>query len=386
MAVELIFNLRVRDKGVPLTILVDNDVVPYHEKISIKKLIDVVELLENDRIKIFSISGITQGKEQEISVESIQLNGRSYEDFHGFCSFNMINNKFVKNGFLRNQNVICFSGDFYFDCSNKNKIKYFSTYYSNKEDDFIFWNGFLDCENDLGCITGETPHINSWSNVPYDIKKIKSKDVFDVACFGCSITYGHGVSKKQIWSSLVKDQHSEGLSIINLGLSAGGIDSIYNNLKNSIREFHLKKIIFLLPNLERRFLKMSSHGYFFKIPITVNTNINAILPNIWFSDDHLREEIRKIEQLIVLDKKNEYSKNILMMMMDLLRDEKINYLMSSWDNNCYKFLEDSIEKDNLLTYFNRIDFAIDGFHPGPNSHSHWVNENKEKLSFFKTFE
>ena len=376
MDIELKFNLEIKNNGFPLII---NDVCITQDYLSVEKITTIDELLNNDKIKIFSVSNIVQGKHQNINVKSFELNGRLYEDFYDFCSFNMIDNKSVEDALLKKQNIICFNGDFYFDCSNKNKIKYFSTYYSAVEDDFIFWNGFIDCDNEYGCLKGETPHINSWSNVPYDIKKIKKNDIIDVACYGCSVTYGHGVSKKHIWPSLLKNYPN---NLINFGCSAGGIDTIYNNFKNSLKEFTLKKVIILLPNLERRFLTLSKGGYFFRIPITVNIDLDAILPNIWFSDEYLKEEIKKIENQIVLDKNNEYSKNILKNLLELLAERNIPSLISSWDKDCYEVLKTVVERDNLLTYFDRIDSAVDGLHHGPLSHQQWIVENKNKLSNF----
>jgi hypothetical protein len=370
MTVNLEFTLRVQDKGLPLSIsAVDGVLEGQRSDLIVTKQVSVNDICHRDVIKVFSVKGFQQDKKQSIEVTSLKINGRSYQDFYDFCLFD------ANGELMEKQNVICFNGDFYMDCSNRDRIMFFSLYYSTKPDDFVYWNQFVDCVDDFGCIPNEKPHTNTWSNVPYNFKEVTKGQQIDVACFGCSVTHGTAISKKKRWSSLLDSR----LKVVNFGTSAGGVDSIFSNIKHGISEFEIKSVIMLLPNMERRLLRLHHSGKHFRIPVTVNTDLKAIWPNIWFGEKDLRDSIKRMQDTILADNDNLYSKKMILDMVQFLEDYHIPYLVSSWDEQCYEFICDHVGDDKVLGFFEKVDSGIDGKHHGPLSHSQWIENNRDKI-------
>jgi hypothetical protein len=370
MTVSLEFTLRIQDRSSLLSVsAIDGVMERQGSDLIVSKQVPINDICHRDVIKVFSVKGFQQAKDQSIEVTALKLNGRPYQDFYDFCTFD------ANGELMERQNVICFDGDFYMDCSDRDRTKFFSLYYSSKPDDFVYWNQFIDCVDDFGCIPNEQPHTNTWSNVPYNLNEAVKGQHIDVACFGCSVTHGTAISKKKRWSSLLDN----GLKVVNFGLSAGGIDSIFSNIKHGLTEFQIKSVIMLLPNMERRIMRLHNNGNHYRIPVTVNTDLDAIWPNIWFKDNDLIDSIKRTQDTIMEDKENLYSKRIIIDMVQHLEDRRVPYLVSSWDESCYEFICDNIGDDRIMTYFEKVDVGVDGKHHGPLSHEQWIDNNQEKI-------
>ena len=385
--IELSFEISINDNGSAL-LSEPKDIL--HNNIIDKKITynfnDPV-----DKIKIFSLKNFIPGKMQSVTILSMKVNGENYIDFHKFCSFEMIGNRYVDNLYLKKQNVLCFNGDFYFNIKdNLKQFLFFPYYYSSNENDFIYNNVVHDCDNPIGCLHGmvrEPPHKNkTWSNLPYDQKNLTKGQEIEVACFGCSITYGKSIYKQECWPQLISKNIKT--KIINFGQPSLGADSIYQILKNSLDEFKIKKVIILFPDLNRMLAVFKKSNNFFRLPLVFTKNDHSgtfYTNNFWFSLKEIGVLIGECKKNLKLDsysyKSN--SKNFILKIKELLAQKEIPFLFSSWDKETYSFLELELNKNNLLPFFETIDTSEEAGpyekFPGPLSHKEWIKKSLMKL-------
>lgn len=398
--IELSFKISIDDKGFPLSIKTDD--ILYENNNIINKKITYDFNNPVDKIKIFSLKNFIPGKMQNVTILSMIVNGENYVDFHNFCSFQMINNRYVDNLYLKKQNVLCFNGDFYFNIKdNLKKFLFFPYYYSSTEDDFIYNNIIHDCDNPIGCLHGsggvdghqlknaiirETDHKNkTWSNLPYDQKNLKKGKEIEIACFGCSVTYGKSIYKKDCWPQLIsKNIKTEA---INFGQPALGADSIYQILKHSLNEFKIKKIIVLFPDLKRALAIFKKSNNFFKLPLVFIKNDHSgtfYHNNFWFTLKEIGRLVSEYKKKTNIDSYESNSKKFIIKIKELLTKKEIPFLFSSWDKETYSFLETKLNKDNLMPYFETIDTGDETAgpyekFPGPLSHKNWIEKSLNKI-------
>ena len=383
--IELSFEISINDNGSAL-LAEPKDIL--HNNIIDKKITynfnDPV-----DKIKIFSLKNFIPGKMQSVTILSMKVNGENYIDFHKFCSFEMIGNRYVDNLYLKKQNVLCFNGDFYFNIKdNLKQFLFFPYYYSSNENDFIYNNVVHDCDNPIGCLHGmvrEPPHKNkTWSNLPYDQKNLTKGQEIEVACFGCSITYGKSIYKQECWPQLISKNIKT--KIINFGQPSLGADSIYQILKNSLDEFKIKKVIILFPDLNRMLAVFKKSNNFFRLPLVFTKNDQSgtfYTNNFWFSLKEIGVLTGECKKNLKLDSYESNSKNFILKIKELLAQKEIPFLFSSWDKETYSFLELELNKNNLLPFFETIDTSEEARpyekFPGPLSHKEWIKKSLMKL-------
>lgn len=395
--IELSFEISIKDKGYALS-LEPSDIL--HNNIIIKR---ITYDFNNpvDRVKIFSLKNFVPGKMQSVTILSMKVNGENYTDFHKFCSFEMINNRYVDNRYLKKQNILCFNGDFYFNIKdNLKQFLFFPYYYSSTEDDFIYNNIIHDCDNPIGCLHGsggvngdqleniiirEPYHKNkTWSNLPYDQKNLKKGQEIELACFGCSVTYGKSIHKKDTWPQLISKNIKT--KIINFGQPALGADSIYQILKNSLNEFKIKKVIILFPDLNRILAIFKKSNNFFRLPLVFIRNDHSgtfYHDNFWFSLKEIGILVNEYKKNLKLDSYESNSKTFILKIKELLIKKEISFLFSSWDKETYAFLELTLDRNNLLPFFETIDTSKEAGpyekFPGPLSHKEWIKKSLMKL-------
>lgn len=239
---------------------------------------------------------------------------------------------------------------------------WFPYYFSSNENDFVYSNNLATCQNEFGCTIGETKsHSKIHLNIPYHLNNFQNENK-NIA-LGCSFTYGQGIEKCNTYPSL--------LGYSNYGVNGIGIDSIYLNLVNLLKEKDCEKIIILFPALERRLLRFQKKEYHFRVPVGLMSDANVLLKEdyYWASQDFLQNEIQKTMKQIVDDVENEYSIEYLKKISKL----SSNIFVSSYNKTTYKILPKFFK--NILPKFDKIDTAHDDIHhPGPKSHQRWVKK------------
>ena len=390
--IELSFEISINDKDSALS-LEPIDIL--HNNIISKK---ITYDFNNpvDKVKIFSLKNFVPGKMQSVTILSMKVNGENYTDFHKFCSFEMINNRYVDNRYLKKQNILCFNGDFYFNIKdNLKQFLFFPYYYSSTADDFVHNNVIGDCDNPIGCLHGsggvdgdqleskiirEPYHKNkTWSNLPYDQKNLKKGQEIELACFGCSVTYGTSILKQDSWPQLIS-KHTQ-TNVHNFGQPALGADSIYQILKNSLDEFKIKKVIILFPDLNRFLAIFKKLNYFFRLPLVFIKNDHSghfYHDNFWFNTKEIKILVSEYKKNSKVDSYTLNSKTFIIKIKELLIKKEIPFLFSSWDKETYTFLELVLDRNNLLPFFETIDTSkeagpYDKF-PGPLSHKEWIKK------------
>jgi hypothetical protein len=344
-----------------------------------------------ESLTLFTFDGFVPGLNQKITIKDVVINGQgSSEDFFNLFNFSVKKNKFILDYDIENCFEICFNGDLLLSITkNKSRIFWCPYYFSDKKDDFVFRNWYLD---DYGSDTipySGDPRTSkkNYMNEPhhYYDKNLK----YSFASFGCSVSYGTGLTNKQIWSNLIDKNN------INLSLAGLGFDGIFLNLKNAIKKFKFDKVIILLPNFDRRLLRVKFSKMNAYCRITVNTDTidwyhtrfkHWAWQNmgVWCDNEQLEQWKKKFKKkafdMVMGFKDNAFSKRVLDRLLRLLKQSDKQFYLSSWDEEVYNHLM-NIESitGNILPFFKKIDYAIDCAHPGPRSHAAWANSIKNKI-------
>jgi hypothetical protein len=184
---------------------------------------------------------------------------------------------------------------------------FFDYHYSKEKNDYIFNIGTVGCPTKTRCSdTCREIHENVNLEPYYNLKELKNKKKLEnsVACFGCSITWGYGVSEENTWPSMLESKIN--VPVLNFGLSGLGIDGIYNNLLKSLEYFQFKKIIFLFPTFERRLLRFKFNEFFFKIPINLQTKTDSFIGRGYkfIKPNFILPKIENIKRKIIKSQKN----------------------------------------------------------------------------------
>jgi len=309
---------------------------------------------------IVSVKGMPPGIKKGIEIIFFELNGRNllqigHLSLKDFCFFQMHNNPYVDNRKIVEKNIV-FNGDLFF-LLNSDKVFWFPFHYSEEPGGFVYNNNYTSCVNDDGCYFGEKHrHKDIWSNKPF--ADISFGDARKIA-LGSSVTFGTGVSKSMIWSTL--------LGCKNLSVAGGGVDSIYYNLNTLLsKNSNVETAIILFPSLDRRLATFVRDGMHFRIPIGIN---DLELANYYWADKSYMSSLQqKVQREMVLDTQYNHSIEYLAKIAKL----PIKIYVSSTFKETYEILPKYF--DRILPFFERIDEGNDNPpHPGPLSHSKWAS-------------
>jgi hypothetical protein len=230
----------------------------------------------------------------------------------------------------------------------------------------------------------EYEHKDSWQHqhFNYSISEFGFRgentlpDEVDIAAFGCSFTFGQGLSEDTAWPKLLATRL--GMSVYNFGQPATGaknIADLFALLTNHVKITHA---VFLLPPYHR--LQIAAKNL-----RTSSVDIIPIIPNydgsIKSRYSVISEDIYKAlpeEELLKIFKDSVY-------LIDYLAKIKgIKAYYSSWDKDTYQFLKQMNEELTVLPewtarsvytgvveYLND-DLARDMLHPGIRHHENWT--------------
>jgi len=259
--------------------------------------------------------------------------------------------------------------------------KFFDYHYSKEKNDYVFNVGILGCPKETRC-TSDCREVHKKVNIePYHNYKNKKKIENSIACFGCSYTYGQGLSEENTWPSMLESKLN--VPVLNFGLPGLGIDSIYNNLLKSLEFFQFRKVIFLLPTFERRLLRFKFDEHFFKIPINLQTKTDSYITRGYrfIKPNFILPKIEQIKKKIINDKNNRYSKTIINKIFKLCKDKNIKFFCSSHNSEVYDYIKKNA--GNVLPPFPRLDMfkerAVDRQHPSDKHHEYWVDQIYEQI-------
>lgn len=346
-----------------------------------------IDLYPNDKsvehYPILEIKNLEEGTKSKLEINSFYINSVDVEagEMQDFFSLTVTGNKYASDCLIEKVSEICFNGKLNLIVKKNMKRFFWSPFYtSDKRNDFVY-------DNRLACLAEGTEHYQNldqrlgekvYLNLPH--KTIDENKSFGLGCFGCSVTFGTALDYKEVWPSLLTQNH------LNLSLPGLGIDGIYLNLLNGLKKFDWQTTVIVLPNWERKILR-------FHLPSGQVTRVPAALTSEWAhhqfkhwawktfnrqltqSDRSRWKNIyQKNFQSMMDGKVEKYSKKILTMIVDLCERHGKPLYLTSWDEDVYTELKSFIESKRILPFFETIDEAVDRLHPGPDSHKKWADK------------
>ena len=336
-----------------------------------------------DSIKILQVSGFEPDPDCYINITNISINGYSIKDFHDLMSFDMKDNKYVENNIINKVTILDFNGSLSLEIKkNIQRFRWFQFVFSKNRHGMIYRNDILGCTSQHGCWGKDRGclHDNPWQL--FDIDRFADKDHYDTVALGCSFTAGTGILKDQCWPSLLK---SKGHEILNLGLPGGGIDSIFINAINIIKNgTKFDQLIILLPNMTRQLVRVPKHGMTFNFlthPQSCEENLDNHF-NIYFSEDEANGLIQKNVKNLAMSDYVRRNKKLIKRLIHHLESTGVQFKISSWADETYEILDSCVSPNNLLPKFNEEKdkaTGVDGQHPSEKIHQKWVDKIISKL-------
>tara|TARA_A100001015_G_scaffold222874_1_gene250995 strand:- start:644 stop:1693 length:1050 start_codon:yes stop_codon:yes gene_type:complete len=303
-----------------------------HQKLILSKgktFVDLTIECINQLIEIDFFGFDASDKTQVIKV-AIYYKGKKI-DTTSLCTFFMENNKFVDNTVLKNYNHVFFNGrlqiQFFREWFECNLLA--GSYITNKK---RFLHRFiLDYEN----------HNNLRS---------EEDKRYDVFCIGCSFTFGAGLSVQHTWPKLLSQKLD--CPVANFGVVGMSIHGCLRQALYCLENFHVKKMIVLLPTFGRiyhKFQFLGNNAYFNYTPSTVESDFK------FFNREKINNKIISHGERV--------GKRIIKRLVEMNQNKSQIYL-TSWDEDVYNAIPTGNHKlpkyPDLDIYKER---ASDGEHP-----------------------
>tara|TARA_B100001094_G_C18093483_1_gene751714 strand:+ start:44 stop:1225 length:1182 start_codon:yes stop_codon:yes gene_type:complete len=363
--------------------LADEDTLEIEQEIDLSPDDDTMA-----RVPILDIQNLQEGIDARLQIDSFCINSVDVdqEEIQDFFSISLMGNRYSDDGVIEKVSEICFNGKLNLMVGENIRRFFWSPYYaSRKRNDFVY-------DNRLACsMEGASHHWSIderlgekvYANIPHD--SIDQDKVYELGCFGCSVTFGTGLEPTEVWPSLLTQDH------LNLSVAGLGIDGIYLNLLNGLKKFNWRTTVIVLPNWERKILR-------FHLPSGEVTRVPTTLTGEW-AHNHFknwawktfnrqlsekdRQRWKKIYQSnfqsLVNGKVEDYSKKALGMIVDLCEKADRPLYLTSWDQDTYDSLGSFIDSNRILPFFERVDEARDLAHHGPESHRKWADLSRSSL-------
>ena len=361
-------------------------------EVRLEVTIDIDPIDPADQVPLLSVTGFTPGLHQCLRILSLEIGGLDIDphSYFDLLCLRARGNPHIADRTIDHCHEICLDGELALEAArHRDRLFWMPYYHSERRDDFVFSNYLL---NDYG------PGPRYYASDPRTSRKVYGNrphhDVdanthYDHACFGCSVTYGTGLEIRHTWPSLLPG------STLNLAVPRLGIDGIFLNVKNALKQFKFKHMILLLPNFERRLLRvrLNHTNTWCRIPLTfghgeVQWHHTPFKNWAWKGKGvhHNREIIDRWRQLFVRksmavlkDTNCVYGKRMLDRLLKLCEGSGVGYHVSSWSEEVYEHLQDRLPRETLLPFFDHKDVAVDNNHPGANSHRAWVDQLETML-------
>ena len=211
------------------------------------------------------------------------------------------------------------------------RSKWFPYSYSQNKSDIIYRSSILNCQSDYGCGTlDRCEHSPKWRMFKFN--EYFTKDHYDFLTIGCSVSYGSEIKKSDTWRSHLTNS-------IDLSVPGIGIDAIWHNLKYLLSQdqVNFKKIVVLLPNLERKTFRIFKDQFYFNF-INTGHDENNPHPNFAFTPrqmDSLMDKQKRVSAIeSAFQNDNPFKKEIQGMILgQLTKEEFLTYLKSERSMN-----------------------------------------------------
>jgi hypothetical protein len=208
-------------------------------------------------------------------------------------------------------------------------------------------------------------HGYRFENIPNEV---------DIAAFGCSFTFGQGLSSDMIWHHQLAN--SLGKTVINFGLPGLSIESVIDLFLIASKHINIKHAIFLLPTYTRKQIAKIN-------PKTNKVQHVPILPNLPESAlaKYYCIDVDAVYRALPDEELLKIAKNKIYLAEYIGKLRGVTTCFSSWDPDAYDMLHHMSLKDSVLlprwqsANYDQLtnDLARDGKHPGPEHHRDWAS-------------
>ena len=194
-----------------------------------------------------------------------------------------------------------------------------------------------------------------------------------IPCFGCSFTYGQSQPDTHTWPYLLSEK--TGKNFLNLGIPGVGIDAIYNNLKLLYQKNKFSQTVILFPGFERRMVRSKIDNLW--IRCSNKSNITQIQnPYHFYTNEELIKKWKTVNQKIIMDVANQYSKRFLHKIVNFCNANSITLYCSSYIDDNYEYLQ-QVTGITLLPKFPSLlifpERADNGSHPHKKHYQYFVD-------------
>jgi len=198
---------------------------------------------------------------------------------------------------------------------------------------------------------------NSFTNT-YRDRDHKGFDRYFIPCFGCSFTYGLDLPATDAWPHLLSGK--TGQNYLNLGVSAIGIDCIYNNLTLLHKKHQFDQCIILFPSFARRIVRTKIDDLYVRLHSTLDyTDITSDFH--LFRNTRVLDKLKKVKESIIKDTDKKYSKTFLNKIINYCKVNNVKLSVSSWDDEVYHYLQ-SQDHVNVLNKFPELSLFTERAH------------------------
>ena len=340
-----------------------------------------------DQLDLLSLSGVTAGLRQQVSVIGITRNDMDFGDWRSYCVFEIGDNPYVENKKMDRCFELCFNGTLRLDIKQfREQFERTDYYHSERRDDFVFDNRHLSVNDahDYWCyrdacgdpVTWDRTHRPSrhHDNQPY-LPEYREQRHYRYGTFGCSFTRGTSLARGEEWPALL---HRDAPAVINLAEGGLGVDGILLNLARALEEFRMDRVIILFPNLERRILRLFRDPWHLRVPLTVAVMDRDLPPEedqMYMSRSQWADIKAKFRHDLMSGLLVRRSQRIIAKLVRLLGDRGVPAWYSSWHPDTYRYLQSLDLGSALLPEFPANDHgAPDGHHPSAQAHQRWIHE------------
>lgn len=214
------------------------------------------------------------------------------------------------------------------------------------------------------------PYDISYRLDEYGFRNELNRDEFDIACFGCSVTFGDYLPIDYVWPNVLAKKMN--VTTKNFGLSGIGHEMIVDLFMATAYKFKFKNAIIVFPH-SSRILSWDAHP-------TAN---GARLARDTIRADKIATttDVRKLYESLSTAHFLGSMHRAIAQIDFIARLLDIKVLYSTWadrhtGNNDMTYYEElELTTDDILPKFNNIDKARDKLHPGKVSHEKWISES-----------
>lgn len=346
-----------------------------------------------ETITLCDFTGFTGGVGQRVMIQSPRLNDRVMDmtEFSDLLQLRAQGNPHTPDHVLTNCHEVCFNGRLELVVrANRDRLFWCPAYHSDRRGDFVFNNMFFDRPIESAGIPAD---VITFSHDPRHKQRVyrnaphhdhDTQHVYDLAAFGCSVTYGTALSPRDTWPSILSTRP------LNLGMAGLGIDGVFLNVQAALRKFRFDRMVLLLSSPHRTVVRlpMPATGGWARISVAPQSDWYHSAFKHWawqnmgtLHDRGMIEQWRRMYTArawrLALGEDGDvarYQQRTLARLVRLCERSGVPYHVGSYDEETHGMIQRVVPEPRRLPFFHTQDLAWDSRHPGPASQREWAEQ------------